>query len=122
MKTLLVLGLLQSLHPTTPELDRTHPVVEYGNFMYYKNSFGNDSFAAYGRFDIFGVDLKLGVTTGYSRRVVRDGRIYRSNHMITDDLALFFVPSYSFQMTDEVGLTAAVVGNALAAGLTWRIP
>lgn len=118
MSSILTLGLLHSLHMGYPELDKLHPVVEYGNFMYYKNTFDKDSVAFFGRYDNGGFTFRLGFTTGYDYMNEFNGKRYRMPTAIADNFAIFVAPSYNIKVTKDLNVTAVIFGNVLAAGLT----
>jgi hypothetical protein len=118
MTTPIVLGLLYSTHLATPELDRFHPVVEYGNVMYYRNSFGRDSLALYKKYSAENLSLRLGITTGYEREIRLGKDVYITPGTIDKNLTLLVVPSYDLNIKDNVGMTFSLMGSALVTGLT----
>lgn len=118
MKSLLAIGLLHSFHLGAPELDCLHPVVEYGNFMYYKNTFEKDSFAAFFKIPLGEVDIRIGATTGYDRQNKYKGKTYKMSTAVADNFALFLLPSYNVEISKNANITFALLGNVAAAGIT----
>jgi hypothetical protein len=118
----LTLALLGSMHVGTPELDGIHPVIEYGNAMYYRNSFGKHAIAGYKRFELFrNFTLRVGLTTGYNKIMIKDDYAYEVPFAIADNLSLFVVPSYDMDVTRDTSITMAIMGNALAVGLKLKL-
>lgn len=120
MKTALIIGLLHSYHVSTPELDKLHPVVEYGHIMYYNNSFNKDAIAVFNKYNLTkNLNFRLGLTTGYSPKMIKDNKVYTVPFAISDNLALFAVPSYDIEINKKLNFTSSIAGNAITLGLTY---
>jgi hypothetical protein len=114
----LSLALLSSVHFGTPELNGVHPVIEYGNAMYYKNSFGRHAIAGFTKLELFNnFTLRLGLTTGYDKIMSKGDYLYEIPFALGNNLALFVVPSYDIEIARNISVTTAILGNAIAAGL-----
>ena len=119
-------GVNHGNHFLNNNLNNTHPYISFENeeygISYFLNSFERLSLAGYRKFGItneqHSFNLRVGVTTGYSKDNLYKGRIYTISNALfpIDDVMFVIVPEYRYNINGLNYFNASVLGDSLSFG------
>lgn len=123
-------GISQGHHLLSESLNDTHPYVGYEEgslgVVIYQNSFDKTGVALYNKFskDLSGnlsLNLKVGLTTGYSEVMAHKGTEYDLSGMpfVTDGLMALVVPSVDYKMNSDTSAGLSLLGESVNIGITF---
>lgn len=123
------IGFAEGIHLNGEKINDSHP---YIGFQYkdvgvitYINSFGKLGIAPYYELStdnhVVNYRLKMGLTTGYSRRMTYKGSSYNLDRkfFFNNEIMLFVVPEVVITY-EKIDLSLSVLGDSVNMGITWR--
>ena len=115
----------------TKGLNNTHPFIGYEvgglGTVLYQNSFDKAAVAGYYKFssgssDDLSLNLKVGLTTGYSKQITYEGRVYNLNPslFLNDKLMMLVVPSVDYRLDTNIEVGVSLLGESINLGITFE--
>ena len=122
------MGFARGIHLNLDRLNNNHLFMKYENKSFgvvlFENSFRRSTLAVYKPFEMLSegnlsVSGKLGLATGYSKKMAYNGYLYTLDGwwFITDNLLLIPVLSLDYKLNENFGVSISNLGNSVSLGL-----